>query len=127
MGATVIRSTRGSQAVLTGAVVFCAVAASLPWWGERAHMHLATEFLYVLALAQMWNLLAGYAGLVSVGQQAFIGAAGYALFVLAQTLGVNPFLAIFLSLLVPAALAVPSSPVPWRCCWRSSARGGSPQ
>ena len=61
---------------------------------------------YILA-AQMWNLLAGYAGLVSVGQQAFMGAAGYALFVMAQTFGINPFLAIGLSLLAPAVLAVP--------------------
>jgi ABC-type branched-subunit amino acid transport system permease subunit len=27
----------------------------------------------------MWNLLAGYGGMVSVGQQAFIGCGGYAL------------------------------------------------
>ena len=32
---------------------------------------------YMLALAQCWNLLAGYAGLVSVGQQAFVGLGGY--------------------------------------------------
>ena len=31
----------------------------------------------MLALAQCWNLLAGYAGLVSVGQQAFVGLGGY--------------------------------------------------
>ena len=27
----------------------------------------------ILTLASMWNLLAGYGGLVSVGQQAFLG------------------------------------------------------
>ncbi|HBZ45482.1 MAG TPA: branched-chain amino acid ABC transporter permease, partial [Maritimibacter sp.] len=57
---------------------------------------------------QMWNLLAGYAGLVSVGQQAFIGVAGYMLFVLAQNFGINPFLAVILSLIAPAVLAVPT-------------------
>ena len=36
--------------------------------------------LTMLALAQNWNLLAGYAGLVSVGQQAFVGLGAYALF-----------------------------------------------
>ena len=36
----------------------------------------------MLALAQCWNLLAGYAGLVSVGQQAFVGLGGYLLFAL---------------------------------------------
>ncbi len=33
---------------------------------------LTTLFVYVI-LAAMWNALAGYAGLVSVGQQAFFG------------------------------------------------------
>ena len=32
-----------------------------------------TLFFVYLMIAVMWNLLAGYAGLVSVGQQAFIG------------------------------------------------------
>ena len=42
----------------------------------------------LLVLAQMWNLLAGYGGLVSIGQQAFVGLGGYALIVLADDLGV---------------------------------------
>ncbi len=37
---------------------------------------LTTLFVYVI-LAAMWNALAGYAGLVSVGQQAFFGVGGY--------------------------------------------------
>ena len=42
----------------------------------------------------LWNLLAGYAGLVSVGQQAFVGLGGYLLFALAILAGVPPLLAI---------------------------------
>ena len=45
---------------------------------------LLVEFFTLLALAQMWNLLAGYAGLVSIGQQAFIGLGAYGLFVAAD-------------------------------------------
>ncbi len=37
---------------------------------------LTTLFVYVI-LAAMWNALAGYAGLVSVGQQAFFGIGAY--------------------------------------------------
>ena len=33
-----------------------------------------------MALASAWNLLAGYAGLVSVGQHAYVGLGGYLLF-----------------------------------------------
>ena len=36
-----------------------------------------TGLLIFLILAAMWNALAGYAGLVSVGQQAFIGFGAY--------------------------------------------------
>ncbi len=35
-------------------------------------------FLVYLAMANMWNLLAGYAGLISLCQPAFLGLAGYA-------------------------------------------------
>ena len=31
----------------------------------RADIRKITEFLYILSLAQMWNLLAGYGGLLS--------------------------------------------------------------
>lgn len=41
---------------------------------------LATDMLIYLALAQLWNLLSGYAGLISVGQQAYVGLGGYALY-----------------------------------------------
>ena len=37
---------------------------------------LTTLFIYII-LAAMWNALAGYAGLVSVGQQAFFGLGAY--------------------------------------------------
>jgi len=46
-------------------------------------------FLY-LGLAYLWNLLAGYAGLVSVGQQAYVGFGGYLLFALAINTGITP-------------------------------------
>ena len=36
-----------------------------------------TLFIYVI-MAAMWNALAGYGGLVSVGQQAFFGLGAYA-------------------------------------------------
>src|SRR6185437_16635835 len=51
--------------------------------------------------------LAGYAGLVSVGQQAFVGLGGYVLFALAMLLDVNPVLAIFVAGPIGALVAVP--------------------
>ena len=58
---------------------------------------------YMLALAQCWNLLAGYAGLVSrSGQQAFVGLGGYLMFALVIGAGADPIPAIVLSGLIAA-------------------------
>lgn len=51
-------------------------------------MRLAADMLIYLTLAQLWNLLAGYAGLVSVGQQAFVGLGGYGLYFATTSLGI---------------------------------------
>ncbi|PZO14606.1 MAG: branched-chain amino acid ABC transporter permease [Burkholderiales bacterium] len=80
---------------------------SLPWWADAGTIRSVIELSCYLVLAQMWNLMAGYAGLVSIGQQAFIGLAGYALFVLSNHLGIHPFLASALCLVVPALVALP--------------------
>ena len=77
-------------------------------------MRAIVEFIALLVLAQMWNLLAGYAGLVSIGQQAFVGLGGYALIVLADDVGVNPFLAVPLAGLVAAVLALPTAALVFR-------------
>jgi len=58
---------------------------------DSSSLRLMTEMLIYLSLAQLWNFLAGYAGLVSVGQQAYVGLGGYAFFYAAATLGIPPF------------------------------------
>jgi branched-chain amino acid transport system permease protein len=47
-----------------------------------------------LALAVLWNLLAGYAGLLSLGQQAFIGFSGYTVAVLTGYYGLDPWVGV---------------------------------
>jgi len=86
----------------------------VPWAGDAGLMRLVVEFIALLVLAQMWNLLAGYAGLVSIGQQAYVGLGGYALVVLADDLGVNPFLAVPLAGLVSVLFALPTAALVFR-------------
>jgi branched-chain amino acid transport system permease protein len=105
---TVIRHTRSSHMAMALSIVVLVGMLTMPWWGESGKIRWAVEFSCYLAIAQMWNLLAGYAGLVSVGQQAFIGVAGYVLFVLATNFGINPFIAVWLSVIVPGLLAIPT-------------------
>lgn len=108
------RSTRASRVGLFVAVLLLATAISTPWWAERSSQRLLTEFLYTLALAQMWNLLAGYGGLLSVGQQGFIGLGGYCLVVLGLQAGLNPFLIIPLAGVVTFLVAIPTALVLFR-------------
>lgn len=68
-----------------------ATAVGLPQALETGTLSLVSEVLLALAMAQMWNLLAGYTGLVSLGQQAFVGIGAYVLFDVSQRLGVSPF------------------------------------
>jgi branched-chain amino acid transport system permease protein len=58
-----------------------------------------------LSLAVLWNLLAGYAGLMSVGQQAFVGLGGYMLFVGSISLGLPPLASLPLAFVLNGAVA----------------------
>jgi branched-chain amino acid transport system permease protein len=95
-------------------VLLIAALIALPWTRDAGLMRVIVEFIALLTLAQMWNLLAGYAGLVSIGQQAYVGLGGYALMVLADDLGVNPFLAVPLAGLVATAFALPTAALVFR-------------
>lgn len=64
-------------------------------------------FIYGI-LALMWNALAGYAGLVSVGHQAFFGLGAYAAVRLADA-GVSPYPALLLAAVLVALVSVPIS------------------
>ena len=63
--------------------------------------------LTMLMLAQLWNLVAGYGGMVSVGQQAFVGIGAYAMFGGVILWGWNPVPAILLGGLAALILSVP--------------------
>ncbi len=66
---------------------------------------LTTLFIYII-LAAMWNALAGYGGLVSIGQQLFIGLGGYALIRISNA-GVPMFPALILAIVIIALVALP--------------------
>ncbi|MEI8151134.1 MAG: branched-chain amino acid ABC transporter permease [Hyphomicrobiales bacterium] len=97
-----------SSRIGTTIVVLAFVAfAAAPWWADRANLRLLSEIFAYVALASLWNLLAGYAGLVSVGQQAYVGLGAYVLFGLAMLAGVHPLAAIPLAGIAAAIVALP--------------------
>ncbi len=97
------RLTRVSTPILALAV---ATLVTAPLWADRGLLQSLFEVLTLLTLAQYWNLLAGYAGLVSVGQQAYVGLGGYLLFALAADAGLDPLLAIPLAGAAAALVSV---------------------
>lgn len=102
------RQTTSGRVALTLGIAAIFAIATMPFWASQGLIRDVVTLCCFIAVAQMWNLLAGYAGLVSVGQQAFIGVAAYMMFVMAQTWGINPFVAVILCLIAPAILAVPT-------------------
>jgi branched-chain amino acid transport system permease protein len=107
-------ATRRSRSFAVAGACLLAVLLALPAFGSR---NLINELIFVftmLALAQYWNLLAGYAGLVSVGQQAFVGLGGYLLFALTIHQGLDPLVAILTAGVITAVLAVPTALVVFR-------------
>jgi branched-chain amino acid transport system permease protein len=91
--------------------VLCAIClvvlVAAPFWGGRDDLQLLSEIYAYIALASLWNLLAGYAGLVSVGQQAYVGLGAYILFAFAILGGVSPLWAIPLAGIIAAIVAIP--------------------
>jgi branched-chain amino acid transport system permease protein len=104
---TISRSTPASRIAAVVAVAVLAGVAAAPWWASTAELRLITEILFYLALATMWNLLAGYAGLISVGQHAYVGLGGYLMFSFVLFAGMNPLWSIPLSGLLGALISVP--------------------
>jgi branched-chain amino acid transport system permease protein len=107
---TVERSSTGTRWASTGMLVFGLALFAVPF-GFRASIvqQLTTLFIFLI-LAVMWNALAGYGGLVSVGQQAFIGAGAYATIFYTQH-GVSPYVAVVLAAVTSAVLAVVLAPL----------------
>ena len=110
----VARATRASTVTLILAVPGILLLLALPAFASRA---LLQELFYVftmLSLAQLWNLLAGSAGLISVGQQAFVGIGAYALFAFTIVAGLDPAPSILLAGVVAGLVAIPAALIVFR-------------
>jgi branched-chain amino acid transport system permease protein len=107
MAVRVERSTRASRGFAVMLALGVVVLAAMPLWSGPGTLRLVSEMAYYLALAQLWNLLAGYAGLASVGQQAFVGLGGYAFFGLTTLWGVPALAALALAGPIAALISLP--------------------
>jgi branched-chain amino acid transport system permease protein len=90
--------------ILYGAIA-AAAGALAPIYDWAGGLRFVSEMLLYLALAELWNLLAGYAGLLCMGQQMFIGLGTYCLFYTSLQLHVSPYWVMPLSFIFAGAMA----------------------
>jgi branched-chain amino acid transport system permease protein len=100
------RSTQAPIYTLVGSLVLVALLTVAPWIVPAEWSTVLMNFFILVTMATMWNLLAGYAGMVSIGQQAFVGLGAYATLYFAIK-GMNPFFTIPLAALTCAVIAYP--------------------
>jgi branched-chain amino acid transport system permease protein len=105
-GLLVERSTFSPVYSVAGTVIIFAFFTAAPWILAASWVSVLSNFFILLIMATMWNLLAGYAGMVSIGQQGFVGLGAYATLYFAIK-GMNPFVAIPFAIIACAILAYP--------------------
>ena len=137
---TVETGTRASRLSAIAVTALLLLAFAAPFIVSRGVIQDLFFILTMLVLAQNWNLLAGYAGLISVGQQVFVGFGAYTMFGCVILFGVDPVVAILIAGVFPppspfprpsspsasTVLISPSAPGWWPrscgCCWPSGRR-----
>lgn len=104
--------SRSRITLVVGAIIVLALAGA-PYVVDPSVTGSWIKLFYLITLATMWNLLAGYAGMVSVGQQAYIGLGAYGLFAL-NDLGLDPYSSAVVASIVVGVIALPVSFVAFR-------------
>ncbi len=108
---TVTVANRRHLIALAIGIAILVVLAFFPLFGGTAWTRRLIDFLLFVAMAQMWNLLLGFGGIISVGQQGYIGIGCYSVWLFADVLHVPLFLSVVLAAVVGGLVAIPSAAV----------------
>lgn len=105
----VTRATKSSWVALVIAVPVLVVLAMLPYLTGRGMQQNLVILFSLIVLGTMWNLLAGYGGMVSIGQQAYIGIGAFGLVYIADEIGLDPFVAVPIAVIIAGVISFPIS------------------
>jgi branched-chain amino acid transport system permease protein len=108
------RATRTSWTGLIVIVPLAAVLGLAPYVVSRGTQGSLVTLFSLIVMATMWNLLAGYGGMVSIGQQAYIGLGAYGLVYISNTIGLDPFIAVPAAVVLAGLLSIPVSHLAFR-------------
>ncbi len=97
------RWTPASRLAFIGIAILVALFAIAPVLLKAGTLDRLTALFIYIMLAAMWNALAGYGGLVSIGQQMFFGLGAYFTIRLADA-GLNPFASTFAAAIIVAVV-----------------------
>ncbi len=104
----VSRSASGIRIGTSASLLTILLLAFLPFIVYQSATSVMIQLFILVVLASMWNLLAGFGGLVSIGQQAYIGVGAYTVVAL-DNQGLSPFLAILFAIVTASLLSIPTS------------------
>lgn len=107
-------ATRTNFYLLAFGILVLIVLAVFPFFAGIPWTRRLVDFFTLLALAQLWNLMLGYAGIISVGQQGFIGIGSYALWFFADILHISPFISVIFAAIGGAIIAIPAAALVFR-------------
>ena len=102
------RGTAASRIAGIGVAAIIVLLAVAPQFLSAGVVDRMTALFIYVILAAMWNALAGFGGLVSVGQQVFFGLGAYFAIRLANV-GLNPFVSLFVSAVIVGVVSWPIS------------------
>ena len=94
---------------LVAPLAILAALIALPWYGDFGVQRLLVEAFTLFAIALAWNLLAGYGGMVAIGQHVFVGVGSYSLFAISNVLHLNPWIALPIATACTAVVALISA------------------
>ena len=111
---TVSVAKRSNYMVAGGGLAVVVVLALLPLFGGTEWTRRMIDLLCFVALAQLWNLMLGYGGLISVGQQGFIGIGAYTLWFFSDIIHMSPFAAVIFAAIAGTIIALPAAALVFR-------------
>ena len=101
-----IENTPAAKTRLVAIAAIAIILLALPAFGSSYAIYMITLMGVYITLGQMWNLLAGYSGLVSLGLQMYIGVGAFTLAVCSNYLGMPLIIGLILGGVVSTVIAI---------------------
>ncbi len=104
----------GGLPLLIVCIVLVAALVAIGFVGSNNIRRILIKVFLYCAMAVMWNLMSGYTGMTSLGQQAFIGVAGYSMAVMTTTYMTSYWVGLAVGGVIGALLALVLSVILFR-------------